>query len=176
MDNAEIMIKEYETLRQEILATIDSRNSILNYGLASIAAIFTASVFTQNSASILSNLILILAVPSLSCFIIYIWLGEYQRMQRAGKFLVGLEQRINQEKAAELLTWETELRKGRKHMKYPYNTTVLLLLVISFVSYSIGMISSGLAYWLSGVLILVGGLAHLVVYLNAVQRIARLRQ
>lgn len=177
MDSIEIMLKEYETLRQEILAAFNNRNSILSFGLAIIGAIFTASIatFTGSTSSLLSSLVLVLAVPTISIFVLLMWLGEYQRMQRAGKFLVDLERRINEEASKELLTWETHLRAQRRHMKYPYNTTVMLLTVISVISLIIGLVTLGLSTSLTWILAVAGVILHLAVYGYAVSSISKLR-
>ena len=179
MDSSDILLKEYETLRQEILAAMSSRNSILSFGLATIGAILTASLATQTgpSPSLLSSLILELAVLAISIFVLFMWLGEYQRMQRAGKFLVGLEKRINEIASKKLLTWETSLRAKRGHMQYPYNTTVLLLILISVLSQLIGFVTMGvtsLALLLT--LIVVGALIHLLIYFYVISTIAKLRE
>lgn len=179
MDKSDILLKEYETLRQEILAAMSGRNSILSFGLATIGAIFTASLATQTGStpSLLSSLILELAVPAISVFVLFIWLGEYQRMQRAGKFLVGLEKRINEIASKELLTWETVLRSKQSHMKYPYNTTVLLLTLISVLSQIIGFVTMGISSSaLQVTLIILGMLAHLVIYLNVISTMAKMRK
>lgn len=106
MKPIEILIKEYETLRQEILSTMNSRISILSFGLGTIGAIFTASIaiYVTSNNIILPSLTLSLAIPFICNFVLFMWLGEYQRMQRAGQFLVGLEKRINDEASKPLLT------------------------------------------------------------------------
>lgn len=177
MDSTEIILKEYETIRQEILTSMNNRVSILSFGLAIIGAIFTASiaVFTTSSYSLLSSLMLIFAVPAINSFVLFMWLGEYQRMQRAGRFLVDLEDRINKIASSTLLTWETNLREQRLHMKYPYDTTVMLLTVISLISVCLGLVTlpfSSTTKWIIGS---VGGILHLVLYKYAVHNIARLR-
>lgn len=143
----EVLFKEYETLRAEILTAMNSRNSILSFGLAVIGAIFAASIatFKNTSDNLLSSLILIFLVPLINSFVLFIWLGEYQRMQRAGKFISELEQRINTEAKSTLLTWETELRKQRLHMSYPYDTTVLLITMLSLTSIIFGLITTPLS-------------------------------
>jgi|CXWL01.1.fsa_nt_gi hypothetical protein len=179
MDKADILLKEYETLRQEILVAMSSRNSVLSFGLATIGAIFTASLATQTGAtpSLLSSLILELGVPAISIFVLFMWLGEYQRMQRAGKFLVGIEKRINDIASKELLTWETSLRAKRGHMKYPYNTTVLLLALISALSQIIGFVTMGISSSaLLSTLITLGAAIHLIIYLYVVSTMSKMRE
>ena len=73
-----------------------------------------------------------------------------------------------------LLTWETHLREQHRHMKYPYNLTVAMLVVVSIISQMIGAISSQ-----SSVLVWViaagGVLVHLAIYWCAVSRISKTR-
>lgn len=177
MDKTDVMLKEYETLRQEILTAMGSRNSILSFGLATIGAIFTASLATQtgNTPSLLASLILELGVPAISAFVLFMWLGEYQRMQRAGKFLVGLEKRINESVSSELLSWETSLRAERKHMKYPYNTTVMLLILISALSQIIGLVTMGISPNLVWGLSIIGVILHLIIYFRTVASMSKMR-
>lgn len=177
MGPIEIMLKEYETLRQEILTAMSSRNSILSFGLATIGAIFTAGIaaYTADTYSLLSSLMLMLAVPAISTFVLFIWLGEYQRMQRAGKFLVDIERRINEEASKELLTWETHLRAQRRHMKYPYNTTVMLLTVISVISLAIGLVTIELSISIKLILAVAGIISLIWVCMYVASSMSKLR-
>jgi len=178
MDAIDILIREYETLRQEILTTMANRNTILSFGLASVGAIFTASIAfsKENSLSLLGSLMLIIGLPAIDLFVIYIWLGEYQRMQRAGKFIMGLEHRINEEAKRTLLSWETNLRMQRSHMKYPYNTTVMLLTCISLVSITFGLISLRISI-LHKLLIGSAGLViSLIIYFSSLMKIRKLQR
>ncbi|MBN1813167.1 MAG: hypothetical protein JXA14_15130 [Anaerolineae bacterium] len=174
MDSVEIMLKEYETLREESLAAMSNRNSILSFGVAAMGAILTASIATYQAKGHLSGLMLVLMAPILSDFTLFMWLGEYERMQRAGRFLADLEFRINDKAQERLLTWETHLRERHRHMKYPYNVTVAMLVVISIISLVIGAISSGYSV-LIWVIAAAGVLVHLAIYWYAVSRISKLR-
>ena len=176
MDPIEVMIKEYETLREEILATMHVRSSILSFGLATIGAIITASIAVSVSGSYspLSNLMLILGVPAVSNFVLFMWLGEYQRMQRAGRFLVDLERRVNDKAEENLLTWETHLREQSRHLKYPYHTTVLLFMAISVISLVAGLITFGLFTAWIWILAAAGIILHLAVYRYVTSSIARM--
>ncbi len=181
MESIDVMLKEYEALRAEILVTMNARISVLSFGLATIGLIFTASVAASVSGSNpvpdnnpLPGVMLILAVPAITDFVLFIWLGEYQRMQRAGRFLVDLEHRINDKAKENLLTWETQLRNQRSHMKYPYNTTVMLLIAISLISLVMGLITFGPPQTWIWVVCIVGIVVHLVVYGYAVSRIRKL--
>jgi hypothetical protein len=171
----DIIIKEYETLRQEILAAMTNKISILSFGLATIGAVFAASVVISGGDSILPGLILSITVPLISNFVLFMWLGEHQRIQRAGKFLVGLEKRINDEASKNLLTWETSLREQQRHMKYPYNTTILLLLAISISSFIIGILILHLVLLASWLFLIVGVLIHIAIYFITTKRISEMQ-
>jgi hypothetical protein len=175
MDLISIKLKEYETIRQEILITMQVRNSILSFGLAILGAVLTVSIALASQSSLVSSLILILIAPAICIFVIYMWLGEYQRMQRAGKFLMNLEQEINEDVSANVLTWETSLRSQRTHMKYPYNTTVLLLTVIGLMSMTIGIVILQGNLFLKSAVELTGIAVHVGIYLHAVSNMAKLR-
>jgi hypothetical protein len=178
MDLIEIAVKEYEIIRQEILTSMNNRVSILSFGVAIIGAIFTASiaVFTKSDYSLLPSLMLIFAVPAITSFILFMWLGEYQRMQRAGKFLVELERRINEMVSSKVLTWETNLRAQRTHMRYPYSTTVMLLTGISFISICLGLATLPLDSILKWAIGIVGLTIHFVLYRYVVKKISELQK
>ena len=172
MDAIEILLKEYETLRQEILTAMGSRNTILSFGLATVGAIFTASIATQfgDSPSPFSSTILAVVIPIVCVFVLFMWLGEYQRMQRAGRFLVGLEKRINDEAKKELLSWESK----HEHMKYPYNTTAMLIILLSIASHVIGLITFGIIPTLLWIFLIVGVAVQIAIYFFAVFNISKL--
>jgi hypothetical protein len=188
VDATEIRLEEYKTLRQEILTAMSNRISILTFGLASISLVLSASVskYTHDDAGfgkVLPGLALSLAIPAIAIFIIFMWLGEYERMQRAGRFLTTIEEKVNWEKRSKLLTWETQLRAERRHMAYPYNATVMLLLVISWLSQMGGLmmisstpdcviqhpVATGLAVALLALDL------HLIMYCYVVRKISVLR-
>ena len=96
MGPIEVMLKEYETLRQESLTSIRNRNSVLAFGLAAISAILTACIATSGTADdALVHLMLIGLVPAVSVFVLLMWFGEHHRSKRVGKHLVLLERKIN---------------------------------------------------------------------------------
>lgn len=177
MDAIEVMLKEYESLRQECLSSIDHRNTILSFGLAAIGAIFAGSivVYSTITYSFISSLALMIVIPFIGSLTVLMWLGEYERMQRAGKFLVEIERKINKEISRELLTWETRLREQRAHMKYPYHASVTLLIAISMVLFGIGLITAKFPAALTYLIAIVGTLFHFGLYIFVILRIAKLR-
>lgn len=143
MENIDVLLKEYDTLRAESLAAIANRSSILSYGLATVGILYTGvaalNLSNSTSNSILPSVILMIVSPTLCAFITMNWLGEFERMHRAGSYLVILEEKINKLIGENLLNWETSLKSTKKHMKYPYHSTTLFLTFISFLSYFIGL-------------------------------------
>jgi len=180
MDSVEIMLKEYETLRQESLNSMNNRNTIISFGLATIGAIFAGSIvaYTTGTYSLISSLALILVIPIISIFVLFMWLGEYERMQRAGKFIAKLEDKINVEASKKLLTWETHLRESQSHakMKYPYTATMGLLIGISVVSMALGLlglVEADFSTTLMWLVVTAGALYHVRLYLFMASRISR---
>jgi hypothetical protein len=142
--NLEIYLKEYEAIREEIVTTMNNRTQILAFGLATIGVLFNACIsgYTDKPAtSPFVSSFLFFGIPLISIFVLLLWLGEYSRMQRAGKFLERLEEQINREANRQLLTWEIKLDKGKKHMGLPYFATAGIFIGISFGSFCLGV------YW-----------------------------
>ena len=79
-----IMMKEYETLRQESLNSIGHRNTILTFGLAAIGAIFAGSILAYSNRPDLPlpklalMLSLTVVIPFICIFIVLMWLVSSQ--------------------------------------------------------------------------------------------------
>ena len=176
MDSVDILLEEYKTLRQESLTAMNNRNRVLSFGLAAIGAIVTGGIYVYDSVDHLSIscLVFIIVIPAITSFILLMWLGEYERMQRAGKFLVELEGRINKEARETLLTWETKLREDQSHMKYPYHATVLLLIGISGISLVCGLVVAELSMVLKFLAAIAGAHVHVGLGLFVKFRISKL--
>lgn len=136
MEALDIMLKEYETLRQESLDTMNNRSQIVSFGLATIGVIIAAAFSLDRAERSLSlnTLIFSAGIPSLSVLILYIWLGEVERMMRVGDYLRGLEARINAlaDRQTALLQWEQWLRTSTKQMRYPYIVVIGLFFGLAF--------------------------------------------
>ncbi|KAA2267076.1 hypothetical protein F0L68_00655 [Solihabitans fulvus] len=87
------MQHEYLAIRAELLAALSNQQTILAYGLAATAVIYTG-VLTNWSNLQLRTGILSLA-PLLLMFVWFVWYGEVQRLLRARWFLWQLEKKIN---------------------------------------------------------------------------------
>lgn len=146
-DKIELMTKEYETLRQESLDSMNNRSQVISFGLATIGLIF-AAVFSLDAASQSKQLILLIfsaGIPIISIMILYIWLGEVERMMRAGEYLCGLEARINSmfETDDPPLRWEWWLRTSGKQMRYPYIMVIGLFFGLAFFAPVVGFFAKG---------------------------------
>lgn len=142
MNDIEVLFKEYEAVRQEILNGLSGRNTMLSIGLAAIGGIVTAAVAFGEQYAGATNLVLVLVVPPLSCCILLLWFGEYRRVQNAGIFLYQLESRINglAKSRNGWLTFETETRHRRQRKKGPFlDPTVTLFAIIGFASLIFGL-------------------------------------
>lgn len=144
----DIMLKEYESVRQESLTTLTLRTRILALGVPAIMTVFalgisvlTGSRESRADYSTLARGVLIIGIPLLVTGVLSAWWGEYRRMHRAGKHIAGLEKKINERAGQELLSWE----KTTGHMQWPYLITILMLLLISSLSISVGLFSPNIA-------------------------------
>jgi hypothetical protein len=143
-DKIEIIVKEYESIRNESLNTITNRFQILSFGLAGLGA-FAAGIFAggkpaENPA--LALLAFNITIPLISTLILYIWLGEVNRMNRAGSYLAGLEKKINDLAGESVLGWENRLRDEETKMKYPYNVVIALFMLFIFMFPVLGLVAS----------------------------------
>jgi predicted MFS family arabinose efflux permease len=143
MDRAEVLLKEYETLRQESLDSINNRSQIVSFGLGTLG-ILTAGVFASDLALKsfpLLVLVFSMGIPTISVLVLYSWLGEVERMMRAGRFMVDLEARINAEISPgnPALTWERWLRSESTQMRYPYVVVLALFLGIAIAAPFVGL-------------------------------------
>ncbi|WP_049563738.1 hypothetical protein [Nonomuraea sp. SBT364] len=124
----QVMLTEYEWLRQESLNAINNRVIIANFMFGAVALI-TAALVSIESPSLLTGITGVIFVPQIAKVGLMIWLGEYNRSQRAGKWLSDLEKRINRAAGLErAMYWESALIGNSVHMTYPYLSVVLLLL------------------------------------------------
>lgn len=97
MDEVDALFKEYDTLRQESLDSMQNRTQIVAFGLGTLA-VLAGAVLSLDSGDRSPHLIVAvfsIGLPVISALVLYIWLGEVERMMRAGKHIQQLELRIN---------------------------------------------------------------------------------
>ncbi|MCI0553936.1 MAG: hypothetical protein L0287_23560 [Anaerolineae bacterium] len=160
-EKIEIILKEYDSIRNESLNTITNRFQILSFGLAGLAAL-AAGILAAVQQAENSTLVLLafnITIPLISTLILYIWLGEVNRMNRAGGYLVVLEKKINKMAGKRVLGWEKRLRSKETKMTYPYNTVIVLLMSFVFIFPVLGLFASKIDFqqknWWSIVYIIV---------------------
>jgi hypothetical protein len=122
----QLFLKEYESLRDEIKVSIQTRTQILTFGFAAETALIGAAGLSEivsggggggggGGGDADTRTIIILtcfAVPGLSLVILSLWLGEFVRMVRAGVHVAWLETRIEKELGQRphdqcpIMTWE----------------------------------------------------------------------
>jgi hypothetical protein len=154
------MLAEYNSLRQESLSAIANRITVANFAFGA-AALVIAALFTRESIGVVEGAVALLLVPQIAKSGLLIWLGEYNRSQRAGKAVSVIETKINAHTGAvtpgkEAMVWEGRLIDRGVHMVYPYLATIFLLLGASWVGAGYGL--HLMAGWMRGELgQLVGG-------------------
>ena len=156
MDFINVAMEEYKTLREEINTAMSNQQSILNYGIASMSVIIAFSSSNWQEKLVI-DLILILLVPVICLAISTIWLGEVNRVARAGNFLVEKEREINRlmkdvapkssdGAPTDALMWENYLRYIKKNpsnkaIKTLWNYRAILVLLFTF---GLGSITMGM--------------------------------
>lgn len=102
-------------MREESLAAIERQHSILKFGFAGISLLlgFAARIISDPLAAACAYLVI---APLAIDFIVVLWLGEVERMERAGAYLADLESIVREryfpEDDVAPLGWETWLREG----------------------------------------------------------------
>jgi hypothetical protein len=128
------MLQEYNSLRQESLSSITNRITIASFTFGAVAVIL-AALISRDNPSPLTGLIAFILVPQVSKAGLMIWLGEYNRSQRAGKWVAHLEEKINRALGwRKVLNWEAALVGNDVHMTYPYRSVAVLLIGIGWAS------------------------------------------
>jgi len=142
----EIMMKDYEILKTYSTSTSPGiRYNLISIALATIGIVISGTMIAVGNGK-LSDLDLVVKIVSilwvafvpLFCItILYVWLGEEQRMMRMGEYCKELEEKINKEFGEEILNWETFKRK--KSIQYPEKLIIALFLGLSLGSSLAGL-------------------------------------
>ncbi len=135
----EIIMEDYKILKTYSTISYPSiRYNIISFALATIGIIISGIMLTlasKNLSEIAIQIIIffmIFFVPAFSITILFIWLGEEERMMRIGRYLLKLEESINQKANDKILNWETFIRRKEEKIKYPELLIIALLFGISF--------------------------------------------
>lgn len=114
----DIVLQEYNSLRNESAEALKHQQSIINYGLTAIGVLIAFSANLWGKEKIVES-IYVLFIPFMCNLIILIWNGEVRRMSRAGQYIQTLEDKIHKELTLRsgiseyALKWETYLRKPK---------------------------------------------------------------
>lgn len=133
------LLAEYNTVRQESMSSIANRTTIANFVFGALAVIIAALV-AQDRPNWATAIVSFVLVPQISKTGLLISLGEYQRSQRAGRWVALVEMKINQilgNKGA--MSWESSLVSKGLHMGYPYLATALLLMGTGWAGGGVGL-------------------------------------
>jgi hypothetical protein len=136
IEKINILLKEYECLRMEVLDSFKIRNQTLSFAFATIVFIFggyaTCISYKYNS---IGNFLLFVLLPSFDVIILLFLLGELEKVQRIANHLLVVENRINLIVEIELLSWEKSLREKPLVQFYSYAFLLLFFCVVSVSPY-----------------------------------------
>ena len=105
-------LQEYETLRAESLEALRRQATTLQVGLALIGVLVAAGLNVYGEVADYVTFVLFgLLVPAVSLTVLMMWLGEVERMGRAGYFLTGIEKKLNFDTNPLSMQWENWLRE-----------------------------------------------------------------
>lgn len=147
----DVVLEEYRTLRAESLVAMQTQQSVLRFGLASVGVIIGTGFTVWDEINLVFIAFLVL-LPLLCYAVLIIWIGEVARMIRAGYFLLQLENKINEKFSSlsppqpKALTWENNLRQSSTgisstpQLKSNYIAIIALFLFFAFISIIVGNI------------------------------------
>ncbi|MEI7661334.1 MAG: hypothetical protein WCK34_04020 [Bacteroidota bacterium] len=139
----ELVMEEYRAIKQEIAITLTNMQTVLNFGLATIGVLILAAATIISQIEI-TGIIFLFVVPIVSYFIVIIWIGELERITRAGFVIRSIEKKVNKFFSDEALIWEGWMRgvydkkKKSKWLSSNYTSIIFLFNLISILSIAIG--------------------------------------
>ncbi|ONI80325.1 hypothetical protein ALI22I_44040 [Saccharothrix sp. ALI-22-I] len=87
------MLAEYNTIRTELVAAVSTQQTVMTYGLAAIAVIYSGLLASWSNVPVRTGILSL--APVLLVFVWFVWFGEVQRLGRARWYLWELEQKVN---------------------------------------------------------------------------------
>jgi len=102
-EKIDILLKEYETLREEIIHRTNNRLSFLTYA----GAVGTYGFFSVQTKSLLQTVVLFTA----TAFLLVLWYRIGLLVARCSHRIAEIETEVNRLANAELLQWETRQHK-----------------------------------------------------------------
>ncbi len=144
----DVLLEEYRTLRQESLDAMGHRLTVVNFTFAALSVMLAAMLASESLSPELLAIFGIVVVPQGAKAGLFIWLGEYQRSQHAGRHIQQLEQRINalvEANEGEGLSWEAALVARSTHMSRPYVATIVFTVGSGWAGVLLGLWYSAVA-------------------------------
>ena len=144
----ELALEEYRALRGEIVATMETQDGGLRFGIAALG-IVSAAGFNVWDDTVAAMLIFLVAVPFVSVVVLTVWMGEVARMMRAGHHVLKLEKVFRKKidgLPEPIMKWETNLRdrtadttRWDRHYEWNYLAIVLVFWTIAIASIAAGL-------------------------------------
>ena len=179
MDRLSAVMEEYKTLRQESLSAIDRQERLLASGTA-VSGVVLGLGATASPGSSVSVVLLLVLAPGLAWLVTIMWLGEVERMVRAGAYVSVIEQRVNSDLGgdAPALGWESFLRReapGGRRILWVYRSVFGILWFIAVAAGVVGClgVAKHSAVWtvVAGVLVAVVLFSLLCFYVGSEMRL-----
>jgi hypothetical protein len=111
----DVLLAQYETLRQESMNSTNNRVQVLILGAAAMAALVggALTIDKPSESKAVVYALFSIALPLMWIFVLLVWVSEAIRAHRVGAFLAGdVEARINARLGKLVLSWEAALWTG----------------------------------------------------------------
>jgi len=148
-EKLEIIMKDYEILKTYSTSAFPSiRYNLIYIALATVGVVVSGTIvalsngnlFNGNQSSLIVSLlsvVWIFFIPSFISAMLFVWIGEEERMMRIGMYCQALESKINKTFEEEILNWENFKRK--KSIKYIEISIIYIFLLLSLSSSLFGL-------------------------------------
>lgn len=152
MDAVEIALEEYKSLRQESLMALERQHTVLRFGIGLVGVLIGIGLQLQDE-EVLATVLLLLFVPVLIVFTVILWMGEVERMVRAGTYLAKLERKVNQAEGSgtDPLGWEQYLRAEGEattpRLRSGYHAIFVIFVLLVLASLVIGFYNAASEDW-----------------------------
>ncbi|MBW4716843.1 hypothetical protein [Saccharothrix obliqua] len=87
------LLHEYNAIRAELVAAVGTQQTVMNYGLAAIAVVFTGVLASWSNVPVRTGILSLTPVLLMSVW--FVWYGEVKRLLRTRWFLWELEKKVN---------------------------------------------------------------------------------
>ncbi len=137
-------LEEYRSLREESLQAIDRQLRILGLGTTALGVVLGLGV-KAGTGSATATVLLVFFSPLLALLVCILWLGEMERMVRAGAHIASLEHRISDaiDPSRPAMSWERSLRlnrSDRRRVLSVYRSIFGILFLTAAVAAVLGVI------------------------------------